>query len=805
MDRLDLVLNQEPAFNISETDADWIDTLVKEWAAMLPDQAPLSSFVAQNTIQALQNLDFHKACREVTQIWGAKPYLSLLEYQNLFLNGAIKRIDLLEGIRRIGCDFWDTKSPSRLNHALALLVAKTPKIAPSSRDWYVSNHLAGTPDDRQLWEEIRRMGWPVSRNPVEEDASTPLIGLFRQDFGGLPSHDVRRILSSLAGMFLDRGSSSRSMPGRERGFAVFSFHLLSVTPQIEPWLAAVATEARLTLKQNRSSLDIVKDQVHWQQPDPRCQSHIVQKTVLAHCGWASMFWRLERHPEERASPNLPVHLIDYLAVQLVMEKHRCLDAIPGTFGHARSWERPGDLRRFMGDCSPPRPISVPDEAWDLFWALKHQRFHAARFAALDPKEKESLIDLVFQFGRSDRLAVWQEAHEAAFRNQVLQSLAQGNMQKRGRNHTPKFQVMTCLDDREESFRRAIEESSPDTETFGGPGFFGLPIRFQGLGQVEFIPSCPIHVAPLHNVSEIPSSDVHHSRLLRQQRVSRVIHRLESEGREGVGGPLLLGILGLLAYPVMVAGLLFPLWGLRFRRFATRFTKPRVRTEFEMNDIKGKPPPAARAFGLNDQIACIAQLLENIGLTHHFAKVVVFLGHGSISVNNPYKSAYDCGACGGNEGLANARIFAHLGNRPDVRKGLANRGIHIPNDTIFVGGMHDTCTDAITLSDLDDLPIPIAESVCEVHKILLRAARVNSLERCQKFHSAKGVLTVQKALKHVQGRGEDLSQPRPEYGHCTNAMVVFGPRILTRGVFLDRRSFLVSYGLPQKFCNTTPVI
>ncbi len=792
MDRLDLSHNQGNAFQTTEVDGDWIDILVKEWAALLPDQAPLSFFVAQNTIQSLQNMDFHQACGEVTRIWGAKPYLSFLEYQNLFLTGAIAQLDLEEGMRRFGCDFWEDASSSRLGHALALLLAKTPKVAPASRDWFVTNHLADTPDDRHLWAEVKRMVWPVSRNPVEEDASTPLIGLFRQDFGGLPNHDVRRTLSTFAGMYLDRGSASKSMPGRIEGFIAFAFGLLATTPQIDPWLAAAATEAMLCIQQNRSSLDIVKELIHWQQPDPRYQSTIVQKTVFAHRGWASMFWRLERHPEERASLGLPVHLLDYLAVQLILEKHRCLDAIPGAFGHARSWERPGELRRFMGDRSPPLPISVPDEAWDLFWALRYQRYHAARFAALDPKEKDNLITLVVQFGRRDRLAVWQEAQESAFRNKIFQTLAPKNKQKRGRNHTPKYQVMTCLDDREESFRRALEETSPDAETFGGAGFFGLPIRFQGLGQAESNASCPLHVAPVHNVREVPLGVSHHSRLLRQQSLSRVMHRIESAGREGIGGPLLLGILGLLAYPAMVVALLFPLLGLRFKQLVTRITGPRVRTEFEMEEVKSRDPQAVGAFCLEDQISRIAQLLENIGLTHHFAKVVVFLGHGSTSVNNPFKSAYDCGACGGNQGIANSRLFAQIGNRPEVRAGLASRGISIPHDTIFVGGLHDTCTDAITLCDLEDLPHPIAQRVQEVHKDLLKAAKANALERCQRFHSARKSFTGKEALRHVQGRGEDLSQPRPEYGHCTNAMVVFGPRVLTRGLFLNRRSFLISY-------------
>jgi hypothetical protein len=45
---------------------------------------------------------------------------------------------------------------------------------------------------------------------------------------------------------------------------------------------------------------------------------------------------------------------------------------------------------------------------------------------------------------------------------------------------------------------------------------------------------------------------------------------------------------------------------------------------------------------------------------------------------------------------------------------------------------------------------------------------------------------------VQGRAADLAQPRPEYGHATNAFCIIGRRTRTRGLFLDRRAFLVSY-------------
>jgi len=45
---------------------------------------------------------------------------------------------------------------------------------------------------------------------------------------------------------------------------------------------------------------------------------------------------------------------------------------------------------------------------------------------------------------------------------------------------------------------------------------------------------------------------------------------------------------------------------------------------------------------------------------------------------------------------------------------------------------------------------------------------------------------------VLGRSYDFSQARPELGHATNAAAFIGRRSMSRGVFFDRRTFLISY-------------
>jgi uncharacterized protein YbcC (UPF0753/DUF2309 family) len=219
----------------------------------------------------------------------------------------------------------------------------------------------------------------------------------------------------------------------------------------------------------------------------------------------------------------------------------------------------------------------------------------------------------------------------------------------------------------------------------------------------------------------------------------------------------------------------------------------VRTRLEL-DRQEERPPAGRysGFTVQEMADIVRGVLQDIGIADRLSPLVLVIGHGSTSLNNPHESAHDCGACGGGRGGSNARAFAQMANDPRVRERLAAEGLSIRPTSWFVGAQRNTCDNTMTYFDEDLVPAR-CQALLQRAKQAVETARAREAhERCRRFDAVPHWYPPRAALAHVQGRAADLAQPRPEYGHATNAYCIIGRRLGTRGLFLDRRAFLASY-------------
>jgi uncharacterized protein YbcC (UPF0753/DUF2309 family) len=329
--------------------------------------------------------------------------------------------------------------------------------------------------------------------------------------------------------------------------------------------------------------------------------------------------------------------------------------------------------------------------------------------------------------------------------------------------------------------------------------------YRGAADAHFTPLCPIIIRPQHWVREEVDNEhvaTHRRRARTRRMLGTASHRIHFGSRHIASGTLLTGALGVLATFPLVARILFPRLTARLRRALARIVQPpsgtrlRIERRESGSSNNGHSDNGHVGYTVDEMTLTAERLLRDMGLTSGFARLVLLLGHGSQSLNNPYNSAYNCGACGGSAGGPNARAMAQILVDPRVREGLVRRGLAVPADTIFVGGYHNTCNETVTFYDRDSIPESHRQEFHRARAKIEAACDRNAHERCRRFMSAPLTLSFSTAREHVAERSEDLAQTRLELGHATNAMTIVGRREWTRGLFLDRRAFLTSYDPEQ---------
>lgn len=745
-----------------------LDPIISEIRKKLPIQNPLHSFVHNNILLMFENQDFHDAVREAGKLYRARPYWPIYKYMQKFEEKKIIESDLFRAIEHY------------LGRHQA--IPSLDKLGLTQKEFFyrmMFSELSFNDDETQpeisnkhLWDLCREkmdgQSYTLTRRQVQWRGKEYWEKYHNESYA-LSTHPlIIRLISS----YLDQGQSFWPNPFINKTF--WEFFVFDITN-----MAGFTTDWRSTLLRkvneykNASPEEVItKELAKKGIPESQWEAYLLE-ILFDLKGWAGMVNKLETEPWQATVKAPPIKLIDYIAAVLLVESaidtfHSESNSIDLSLIHGRT-ERI-ELKGFQ--------LSIA-----LYQITNSFKLNERWMRDIPAADLLQIIDEIDSSEHLDRVRLWHEAYEHHFHREAIEALAGHPVNK---TQNEKYaQVLFCIDDREESFRRHLEEIDHDLETFGVVGFFGIDMKFSSVKNKRLIAQCPPVVNPSRIVREVPLSDVESFKkwnFFRGTSDLGLYYHTRTLFR-GFISTLILGILSVIPMTIQV---FFP----QHSKFFSRKIQALFGKEPE-TDMIVESSEEGVGYAKPEQAKIVEAIIRMCGITK-FSPLVVLLGHGSSSNNNPFKQAYGCGACGGNAGIPNSRAFAKMANDKEVRAEVKKLGMDIPDSTFFLAGFHDTCTDEVLFYNDKVIPDRHKAEFEKISKKLKEACRLNAFERCQRFSSFDVSKGPDAALRHVRERAHDIAQPRPEYGHSSNALAIVGRRDMTKGLYMNRRSFLLSY-------------
>ena len=535
------------------------------------------------------------------------------------------------------------------------------------------------------------------------------------------------ILMRLTGSYLDQGISIWSFPVQDKSF------INSIREIQRHSFSKILYGKRAQLLLNYTKLKIT-DLLNIIVKDTSLFEHYLFDQQFSHPGWSGMISTLEDNPESLIDKR-KISLNDFILFELLLE----IDSLDRKFGEGK-WKPAGNL-------------STKNHSNNLFEKIEHTELFEV-------------------------YTLWQEIYEWSYYDKVLLGLQSGKNNDDKSKKT--MQAILCIDDRECSFRRYIEELIPNSETYGTAGFFNVEFYFQPEHGKFNTKVCPAPLTPKVLIKEYEAKKRHSSEW-----------HLNKNGNGVFTGWLVSQTLGFFSALKLAKNIFKP------------SESPLHVSSFQHMDKNGKLKIEASedlktshglqlGFTITEMTDRLEGLLKSIGLTDNFATHIYIIGHGASSVNNTHYAGYDCGACSGRAGSVNARVACQIANNTKVREELKKRGIHIPDETHFIAALHDTTKDEIEFYDEQKIPALLQNKHQEFITKFNLALDKNAKERSRRFKIINSKKSAKEIHELVKVRALSLFEPRPEWNHATNALCIVGRRESSKHLFLDRRAFMNSY-------------
>ncbi|MCC3358133.1 DUF2309 domain-containing protein [Bacillus sp. REN16] len=732
----DLYVEKElDAFHLGMND------LVDEASKVIVPIGPIHTFAARSPWAGLEQRSFEQVARRLNDVNNLNIYPSETMLQTARNQGEID-LNFLE----IGLNKW--------------LDSQSLELSRESAEQYCKAVLFNEATFNQLEaSELKRLVKKAGQFKLQfkNDHTVRTYSQRLEQLGEVRvAKELAHHVIKWCKLYLDESQDAWSMPSREEGFYHAWRKLVKLDPalnaKVRKQLDGLPFDAEFALKEVLNRLEI---------PFPDIQEYL-EAHLLAMPGWAGMMlWRSQQSPKDTDL------LMEYLAIRVSMEWALTQPYLPLK---EQNNEDKINLETLITAC------------------VRYSNLSAHEWNKLPLSELKARITLGINFDEMTCQRLWMEAWEKTYEHRLMNLVGAKQKSKKNENQIL-AQFVFCIDVRSEPFRRKLEESGP-FETFGTAGFFGLPIETKKLCSNHSHQSLPVMNKPqLKVIESLPEIDLKHY----EQRV----HSTHSP--EAAFQTMKHNLFSSLVLPE-ISG---PWLGLQtlVRSFIPRstnsvFRKARKKwlrkpsAKLSLDHVHHANSELPVGFSEAEKVHYVEQSLRMMGLTENFAPLIVICGHGSRSMNNPYASSLDCGACGGASGEFNARVLAALCNLPTVRKNLSDRGIYIPNDTVFVASEHITSLDELHWVYVPELSESARGAFENIQKALPKVSQQANAERMQNLPTITS--KCKNPSKEAVRFADDWSEVRPEWGLARNAAFIIGERELTKECNLNGEVFLHNY-------------
>jgi hypothetical protein len=526
---------------------------------------PMCNFVHHNPLHGLEHLHFEEAVRRGHQLLGGKGYLSCEVYRDYARSGRILPHHISAVLKLLAQDKRVTLGKREVTHLEVLqahLLHGISAPADETLDALINRH-PDRPIIESLEDHISPvLGPPTVQDAMKisilEEQQALYLGCTLASWcdrilGTQITEQINQELIKWCEAFLDEGHSAYPMPGREKGFyEAWKFLAgLEWSPcdirKSRKKLNCLPVNPEDALLEHLSVLGI---------PVETWQDYItLHFTALP--GWTGFVkWRAD-HTENEWQQAYPIDLVQYLAVRLWYERELvrkvCMEqlGIDGNIGAISTdmQRRPHFYFMKRERTIGKLPASYAEQVDRLYhgtinnrnakpdeWKALAERYDAElapchaqairKAAALQlfnlantlgtspslmleaaPEELRVLLEWLDAFPESNHGPVWLKAFEMGYQEQLIEKLSPNisNLQSASNDIQrvrPQAQVIFCIDNRSEPFRRNLEAVG-NYETFGFAGFFSIFVRYQALDNHHTTDQCPVIVKVRNEVHELP--------------------------------------------------------------------------------------------------------------------------------------------------------------------------------------------------------------------------------------------------------------------------------------------------------------